>query len=211
MKKILDGAVIHCKYDELLDPDNLKDHPKNRNRHGPDQIARLAKLYKHHGIRHPIIVSRLTGLIVAGHGRKLAGIQAGVREFPVVYQDFEDLDAEYAFMQSDNAIAEWSVLDFGAINEDLQNLGPDFDLELLGIKNFTLDVAEKFDAKLEWEGMPEFDQEDKTSFRHVVVHFKSDEDAKRFFEKIEQPDTGKTRSIWYPPQEWMETETKRYG
>lgn len=48
---------IHCKHDELIDPKSLKNHPKNRNKHGQDQIDRLAELYKYHGIRHPIIVS----------------------------------------------------------------------------------------------------------------------------------------------------------
>lgn len=31
---------IHCKFDELIDPNKLKNHPKNRNKHGQDQIER---------------------------------------------------------------------------------------------------------------------------------------------------------------------------
>lgn len=135
-------AKIHCKFDELLDPKKLKDHPKNRNKHGSDQIERLAELYKYHGIRHPIIVSTRSKCIVAGHGRKLAAIRAGIK-IPVVYQDFESDEAEYAFIQSDNAIALWSDLDISAINADLGDLGPDFNIDMLGIKDFTLDVAEK--------------------------------------------------------------------
>lgn len=142
---------IHCKYDELVSPKSLKDHPKNRNKHGSDQIERLAKLYSYHGVRHPVIVSKRSGFIVAGHGRKLAAIRAGVEEMPVVYQDFESDEAEYAFIQSDNAISSWSELDLSAINSDLGDLGPDFDLELLGIKNFSLDP---FDAK---DGAEEID------------------------------------------------------
>lgn len=130
---------IFCKYDELVDPKKLKNHPKNRNKHGQDQIDRLSELYQYHGIRHPIIVSKLTGLIVAGHGRKLAAIRAGIKEFPVTYQDFETSEHEYAFIQSDNAISSWSELDLAGINADLADLGPDFDLDMLGIKNFTLD------------------------------------------------------------------------
>lgn len=134
---------IHCKYDQLIDPKTLKNHKKNRNKHGQDQIDRLAELYKYHGIRHPIIVSNLSGCIVAGHGRKLAAIRAGITEFPVVYQDFESSDAEYAFIQSDNAISLWSDLDLKGINSDLADLGPDFNLDMLGILNFTLDAFEK--------------------------------------------------------------------
>ncbi|OPZ23432.1 MAG: ParB-like nuclease domain protein [bacterium ADurb.BinA186] len=138
-----DKFVIHCKFDELVSPKKLKNHPKNRNKHGQDQIDRLAELYKYHGIRHPIIVSNLSKCIVAGHGRKLAAIRANIEEMPVVYQDFESSEAEYAFIQADNAIALWAELDLAGINADIGDLGPDFDINMLGIQDFTLDVAEK--------------------------------------------------------------------
>lgn len=147
---------IHCKYDELVSPKKLKDHPHNRNKHGSDQIERLAKLYKHHGIRHPIIVSNLSGFIVAGHGRKLAAIRAGLDEMPVVYQDFATEKDEYAFIQSDNAIALWSDLDISAIHEDISNKFTDFDIDSLGIKNFSMDFNED-------SFNPDLDSEDKSS------------------------------------------------
>lgn len=135
--------IIHCLFDKLVDPQTLKNHPKNRNSHGEDQIEQLAEMYKYHGIRHPIVVSKLSDCIVAGHGRKLAAIRAGIDQMPVVYQDFESFEAEYAFIQADNAIALWSELDLKGINNDIQDLGPDFDISLLGIKDFTLDFSEK--------------------------------------------------------------------
>lgn len=144
------NVKIHCKYDELKDPKKIIDHPKNRNKHGQDQIERLSDIYKYQGIRHPIIVSRLSGCIVAGHGRKLAAIRAGVTEMPVVFQEFESAEQEYAFIQSDNAIALWADLDLSGINTDLEFLGPDFNIDMLGINNFTLDLAEKsFDPSLD--------------------------------------------------------------
>lgn len=133
---------IHCKYDELQNSKILKDHPKNRNKHSKEQIERLAKLYEFHGVRHPIIVSKLSGCIVAGHGRKLAGIKAGMTEMPVVFQDFESEMAEYAFLQADNAIALWAELDLSGINSDIPEFDPDFDIDMLGINNFTIDPQE---------------------------------------------------------------------
>lgn len=137
------SAKIHCLYDKLIDPKSLKNHPKNRNKHGQDQIDRLSELYKYHGVRHPIIVSKKSGFIVAGHGRKLSAIRAGIKAFPVVFQDFETDEQEYAFIQSDNAIALWADLDLSGINSDLGDLGPDFDINMLGIKDFALDMADK--------------------------------------------------------------------
>lgn len=136
---------IHCKYDELANPKKLKNHPKNRNKHGQDQIDRLSELYKYHGIRHPIIVSKRSNYIVAGHGRKLAAIRCGLEEFPVEYQEFDSDEAEYAFLQADNAIALWAELDLSGINSDLGDLGPDFDINMLGIKDFKLDLNEDED------------------------------------------------------------------
>lgn len=133
----------HCKFDELVNPKELKDHPKNRNKHGQDQIDRLSEMYEYHGIRHPIIVSQRSGFIVAGHGRKLAALRCGVKEFPVVYQMFDSDDSEYAFLVADNTIALWSDIDMPGINDDLKDLDPSFDLDMLGIKDFKVDRAEK--------------------------------------------------------------------
>jgi len=136
-------AFIHCKYDALIDPRDLKDYSKNPNKHGNDQIERLAKLYEYQGIRHPIIVDPDRGVIAAGHGRKLAAIRAGITKFPVVYQRFETDEQFYSFVTSDNAVALWADLNLSAINLELSDLGPDFDVDWLGIKNFALDLSEK--------------------------------------------------------------------
>ena len=131
--------AFHCKHDEMIDPKKLKDHTANRNTHSNEQIDRLAVLYKAHGVRHPIIVSKASGMIVAGHARKATAVKLGLKKFPVVYQDFDTEELEYAFLVADNAIAGWAELDFAGVNMDLGNLGPDFDLDWLGIKNFTMD------------------------------------------------------------------------
>lgn len=151
MSKNKKTPVIHCKYDELVDPNTLKDHPKNRNQHGSDQIKRLGKIIKYQGWRYAIKVSKRSGFITSGHGRKLTAIGEGWTEVPVVYQDYEDEAQEYADVQADNAIASWADLDLAGINFDIGDLGPDFDLELLGLKNFSVDVADK-------EGLTDPDQ-----------------------------------------------------
>lgn len=134
---------IHCKYDKLVNPKDIKDYSKNPNKHGADQIERLAEIYAYQGVRHPIIYDPERDCIAAGHGRKLAAIRAGIKEFPVVYQTFESDEQFYAFVTSDNAVALWADLDLGDINAHLPNLGPDFDINMLGIKDFKLDALEK--------------------------------------------------------------------
>lgn len=133
---------IHCKYDSLVEVGSLKPHPKNRNKHPDDQIERLAKILKYQGVRAPIVVSRRSNKIVKGHGT-LQAIKANQWDkAPVVYQDFEDDDQEWLFVQSDNAIASWAELDLKGINADIGELGP-FDIDLIGIKDFVVEPAEK--------------------------------------------------------------------
>ena len=121
----------------------LKPHPKNRNIHNDPQLNRLSKLINYQGFRIPLIVSNRSGYIVAGHGRLESAKKNGLKELPVIFQDFETEEQEFSFMTSDNAIAMWAKLDLSEINKDIIDLGPELDIELLGIKNFNLDMSEK--------------------------------------------------------------------
>lgn len=147
---MLKNLKYHCRYDQLLDPTELKAHPRNRNSHPSEQIERLAKILEYQGWRYPVNVSKRSGFIVTGHGRVQAAIKLGCT-VPVVFQDFDSDEQEYAAVQSDNAIASWSELDLAKINLDLAELGPDFDIDLLGIEGFEIDVADKYADKDEDE------------------------------------------------------------
>jgi hypothetical protein len=141
MRKIkpnADGPKIHCLYDELVDPKTLKYHPKNRNKHPKDQIERLAKILEYQGWRYPIKVSKLSGCVTSGHGRIAAAFLKKWTQVPVVFQEYENEDQEYADVQSDNAIASWAELDLAGINLDVPDLGPDFDINMLGLKGFQI-------------------------------------------------------------------------
>ena len=131
---------------------------RNRNHHSKEQIERLAKLISHYGWRHPLIVWRKTNQIAAGHCRLEAARHLGLNEVPVHYQDFRDEEEFSQFAISDNAIgSEWSELDLAGINLDIGAWGPDFDLELLGFKDFRVDAAD-FENIL-----PKADPKDKDS------------------------------------------------
>ena len=133
----------------MIDPQKLIANPKNPNKHSEAQISLIARLIDFHGFRHPVIVSKRSNQVVAGHGRILASLKLGLREVPVDYQDFESEAQEYAFMVSDNAISEWSELDFSMINSELPELGPDFDTLLLAIEHFEIEPADKESKKKE--------------------------------------------------------------
>jgi len=110
---------------------------------------------KHNGIRRSVIVSKRSGLVVVGHGRIQAMERLGMRNIPVQYQDYASENEEYSDAVADNAIALQAELDLSGINQDVPDLGPDFDIDLLGIKDFVLDLAEKLEPQCDEDEVPE--------------------------------------------------------
>lgn len=136
---------IRCSYDKLVPLSSLTPHPQNRNKHPKAQIKRLAQIISASGWRKPIVVSKRSGFITAGHGRLQAAQYMNLPKVPVNFQDYDDEAQEYADLTADNAIALWADLELAGVNEDIASLGPDFEIDLLGIEGFQIDVADRDD------------------------------------------------------------------
>ena len=135
----------------------LTPNPKNTNKHTKNQIERLAKIISYQGFRSPIVVSNLSGLVVAGHARLDAAKKLGLTKVPVSFQDFTDLDQEFAHLNADNAIASWAEIDLDEIKKFEFKL--DFDVDFLGFKDFSisndLDMSD-LDEKEDKEKLPSY-------------------------------------------------------
>jgi hypothetical protein len=125
---------------KLVDPKTLKKDPENRNKHSDEQIERFCKLLQAYGMRWPILVSERTGIIKAGEGRLLAALKLKMPQVLVSYQEFGSDEIEYGFGISDNAIAAWAELDLDSVHTDLKDM-PGLNIDLLGIKEFSLDFS----------------------------------------------------------------------
>lgn len=134
---------IKCSYTELVDAVRLQPHPKNPNVHPDKQITRLAKIIDYQGQRSPVIVSRLSGYVIVGHGRLAAMKKLGWEKVAVDYQDFENEAMEYAHMTADNAISDWAELDLSQINLEMLDFGPELDINMLGIDKFVVEPLDK--------------------------------------------------------------------
>lgn len=121
--------------------EQIKLNPKNRNKHPKEQIDRLVEIIRYQGFRRPVSISNQTGFLSCGEGRYLAAKTIGLKEIPAIMQDYDSQDQEYADGVADNAIDKWAELDFAGINHDLADLGPDLEIEMLGIKDFNLDFS----------------------------------------------------------------------
>lgn len=151
------NTKIHCNYDQLVAIEELlkKQHPRNPNKHPDTQIKRLAEILQYQGFRYPLKVSKLSGYITAGHGRLLAAKHLGLKVVPVNYQDYIDDAQEYADIVADNAIASWAELDLSSINTDIADFGPEFNVDMLGLENFTVEVSEKLEPQCDEDEIPE--------------------------------------------------------
>lgn len=155
------GPTIHCSCDKVMKIDELMPHPRNPNKHPDEQIKLLAKIMKQQGVRRPIVVSKRSGFMVIGHGRRQAALLNGWDSFPVDFQDYESEAMEYADMVADNKIAELAEVDMPMVIDDIVKFGEDFDHDLLGIPDFDW-TEENLDPIDDTEEVPEAPKEPKS-------------------------------------------------
>lgn len=130
---------INCKHTKVVSIDSLRPHPKNANTHSPEQLERLAKILQYQGWRKPIVISKLSGYIVSGHGRLLASRIAGFTEVPIDEQDYDSKEQELADLVADNRIAELSSWNDIKLNDELAELKSKLeDVEITGFDDIDL-------------------------------------------------------------------------
>lgn len=139
-KGLADGIEVWCGFDKLVPVEDLKPNPRNPNTHPARQIELLGKNIRYFGWRHPITVSKRSGLIVAGHGRLAAAKHLGLQLVPVDYQDFASDNDEMAVLVADNRLAELASIDLNSLESVVNDLKVDgFDTLLTGFEDADLD------------------------------------------------------------------------
>jgi len=129
--------VIQAREIKLVPLSEIKLNPKNRNKHPPEQIDRLVEIIKYQGFRRPGTISNRSGFLACGEGRYLAAKRLGLEAMPIMFQDYESEEQEYADGIADNTIDKWAELDLSSIYEDVsafENLNTD----MLGFKEFEM-------------------------------------------------------------------------
>lgn len=191
--------------------DSLTPDASNANKGTERGRYALEASLRKYGAGRSILIDR-EGRIIAGNKTAETAADVGIDDVIIVQTDGRqlvavqrtdlDLDSKEAreLAYADNRVAE---LDLSFDPEQvLADLGAGVDLSGLWFPHeldaLTGAVGEEFDPAAEWKGMPEFEQEDQTAFRRVVVHFASQQDVDSFAELVGQKLGEKTRAIWYP-------------
>lgn len=87
------------------DTTRLVPYEKNAKTHDAKQVAKIAASIKRYGWRgNPIIVDE-NGVILAGHGRRLAAMELGLKQVPVEQITGMSEDEKKAYRLADNRVA----------------------------------------------------------------------------------------------------------
>lgn len=222
-------AVVSARLVAIAD---LTPNPRNARTHPPEQVEQIAGSIKEFGWTFPILADMDDGgVIVAGHGRRLAALKLIAADEPIRLPSGRVLpkgmvpvidctgwteEQRRAYTLADNRLAETSEWNDELLKVELRFLEDEgFDLKLTGFDDAS--VAKLFaepdesDELREWGGMPEFDQQDKKAFRSLALHFPDQAAVDKFAELIGQKITPKTRFVWYPEIEIETYADKRYA
>lgn len=192
---------------------SLKNWEKNPRGILKDDFERLKKQIQKFGQYKPLLITE-DGTVLGGNMRLKAMQDLGITDVWVSVVDAPDEKTKLEYALSDNDRAGY--YETQELTELVYSL-PDLKLDEYKVdfsKNVLLsDVMERltYDPIKEWKGMPEFTQESKQAFRSVIVHFNDQESVERFFIVIDRKYTDQTKYIWYPEDQRMDTESKRYG
>lgn len=121
----------------------LKPYEANAKKHPPEQVAKIVASITKFGWNQPIITAG-DGTIIAGHGRRLAAIELGLKVVPVIVRsDLSKAQAD-ALRLADNRVAS-NDYDQAAIQIELQRLAEEldgsFDMSDLGFDQKELDFS----------------------------------------------------------------------
>lgn len=191
---------------ERFDPRALKAFAQNSRDHSAEQIESLRRAFRFYGFTIPVLLQPDRETLIAGHARIEAALLEDMPEVVGIVAEGWSEEKIRSYVIWDNASAEQSTWNLPNLRLELGALAGvrGFELELTGfdlgdLKNLRLDRASgETDHSAEWVGMPAFNQEDKSSFQSVVVHFEDQAAVDRFAEQIGQQITTSTRYLWWP-------------
>lgn len=110
---------------ELWEIDRLTPYELNAKTHDKAQVERIAQSVREFGWDQPIVVDK-NGVIIKGHGRRLAAISLNLAKVPVLIRDDLTEDQVRAARLADNRVAI-SDLNVDILQQELATLN--FDLE----------------------------------------------------------------------------------
>ena len=163
---------------QVMDLMELKQHPKNPNKHPESQIATLRHLIRTHGYYAvSITIQKSTNTIIKGHGVREALLAEGYDKALVSVKDCDDAEA-LAILVADNKIASDSIIDDISLQNAINELS-EMDVPALDFGFDDVDLSELADRILEWHpeavDMPELPDGDRQPFQQMTFVMSDDQ------------------------------------
>ena len=186
---------------EKIDINKLKlweDNPRGIEK---EDFRKLKKRLKEGGQFKPLIINQ-DNIILGGNMRMRAMRELKYKEAWIIRVKTKNkkqmlwyalIDNEKSGYYEDDKLAELTI-DYPDLDDIKIDLGKSITLETL--RNYFGEETQSIEEI--WDGMPEFEQEDASAYKKLIINFAKKEDLDKFSKLIDQEITEKTRFIWYP-------------
>lgn len=185
-------------------PDQLLANPHNWRIHPQVQQEALAGVLSEVGWVQDIIVNERTGHVIDGHLRVSLALRRNEPSVPVVYVDLLP-EEEALVLATLDPLAAMAVAD----KQQLDALLRDVTASDEAVQAMLTNLASPATAH-QWDGMPDFDQQQQPSYHVIMVHFADEAAIERFAAALGQVVTKASKYIWYPPKPDERTGHLRY-
>ncbi len=192
---------------EWRSPAELTENPANWRRHPESQLSALSDAIGEVGWAGACLFNERTGRLIDGHARKKVAHDRGDELIPVLVGSWDEA-TEKKILATLDPLAAMAEADAPALDALLRevNTGSQAVALMLGelaVKSnlYKANGDGKDDPADHWQGMPEFEHEDKTAFRSIIVHFADAEAVEDFAKRLECQLTDDTKYIHHPHHE----------
>jgi hypothetical protein len=165
---------------EWRSPAELAENPANWRTHPEAQVAALTDVIAEVGWAGACLYNERTGRLIDGHARRKVALEKAIPLVPVLVGDWSEEQEKTILATLDplSALAEADAAKLDALLREVET-----------------DPAN--DPAAEWQGMPGFEQEEKSGIT-VHVHFETQADMEAFETLIGGKVTRSSMSVWYP-------------
>jgi ParB-like chromosome segregation protein Spo0J len=151
---------------EMWDIDKIIPYPQNNKQHPPSQIDKIASSMKNFGVDVPLVVDG-KGVLLKGHGRRLAALKIGLKQLPVIVRTDLTPNQIRAARIADNRVSQ-SDFDMDALFAEMEALNDEgFDLSATGFD--PEEIAKLFGIDLDETPIGEESPKDNYSQQYGVI------------------------------------------
>ena len=218
MKKAIRNRIVG--YGDV-DIDSVVFNEKNWRIHPKNQQDGLSGILEDVGLVLGVLINKRTDpswgaasqgveTLIDGHLRVTLADRAGEKTIPVTYVDLTEKE-EAEILATLDPIGAMAATDKQKLDELLRDIDTGNEEVMKMLENMAAreGLLPPIDPSKEWEGMPEFHNEDQTGIK-AIIHFETEQNKQAFEQLVGQKIPDNTHAIWYPKKAWADMKSSHY-